>query len=323
MQLLRGPLPRKQAADVADVAAAQVSRATPANRVTPFAEPAAESHAVTETVCNEFTQRMNLPERFTVLATGAYSGQPSELRIDQSNRRAGRIDVNLSYAKGPVVLMLGAYEPTIWNVTWSPGTTVLGVLVGGYHRQQVVGLPSTTPVLVTTYEGNGPCGYFYVSSDGMETLNPVAMRVFGRGVNSVYPAKDGRAVVGDAAPLGSSFRALSTAPVAPGVSFLGPVTRNKEEGLEDLIQLGLLRHATLNDSQMFTDAMRMQGRRSAPTTAGMPETLFTPPNNAYVVVGGFTYPDGLYGAHSVIFLVPAGAPRPRGNPGHSSVYDFN
>ena len=35
----------------------------------------------------------------------------------------------------PVVLMLGSYEPTVWNIGWSPGTRILAVLVSGYHAQ--------------------------------------------------------------------------------------------------------------------------------------------------------------------------------------------
>lgn len=44
---------------------------------------------------------------------------------------------------------------------------------------------------------------------------------------------------------------------------------------------------------------------------------------AYVVRRAMTYPSGLYGAHAVTFVVPKGVPRPRGEPGHSAVYDFN
>ena len=32
-----------------------------------------------------------------------------------------------------------------------------------------------------------------------------------------------------------------------------------------------------------------------------------------------TIPAGLYGAHSVTFIVPKGVPSPLGNPGHSTV----
>jgi hypothetical protein len=47
-----------------------------------------------------------------------------------------------------------------------------------------------------------------------------------------------------------------------------------------------------------------------------------PPSNVYIVQSReFVFPDGLYGAHAVTFVVPSGIPRPRGNPGHSAVYE--
>jgi hypothetical protein len=46
-------------------------------------------------------------------------------------------------------------------------------------------------------------------------------------------------------------------------------------------------------------------------------------HNAYVVLGPFRLPEGLYGAHSATFFVPKGVPRPTGNLGHSVLYDFN
>jgi hypothetical protein len=42
-----------------------------------------------------------------------------------------------------------------------------------------------------------------------------------------------------------------------------------------------------------------------------------------VVLKPFTYPAGLYGGNSATFLIPKGVPKPKGNSGHSSVYDFN
>jgi hypothetical protein len=41
----------------------------------------------------------------------------------------------------------------------------------------------------------------------------------------------------------------------------------------------------------------------------------------YVVQREMTYPDGLYGAHSVTFIVPRGVPLPYGDPGHSRVLE--
>ena len=44
---------------------------------------------------------------------------------------------------------------------------------------------------------------------------------------------------------------------------------------------------------------------------------------AYVVLKAYALPAGLYGANSATFFVPKGVPRPSGNLGHSTLYDFN
>ena len=46
-------------------------------------------------------------------------------------------------------------------------------------------------------------------------------------------------------------------------------------------------------------------------------------DEAYVVLRQFTYPAGLYGADSATFFIPEGVPQPKGDPGHSNIYDFD
>ena len=117
---------------------------------------------------------------FKLYAAGAYSGRKLGFQIDQSGNEAGRIDVGVNRPGEAVALMLGSYDPTVWHVGWSRGTRIVAVLVGGYHRQVVTGLPRDVPVIVSTYDNKGSCGYFYVTADKASTLNPVARRAFGR-----------------------------------------------------------------------------------------------------------------------------------------------
>lgn len=140
-----------------------------------------------------------LPADAVVYAAGAYAGRKAGFQIDQSGHEATRIDVAVNSPGRPVALMLGAYEPTVWHIGWSPGTRILAVLVSGYHRQAVAGLPPAVPLLNSSYDNRGPCGYFYVAESRLAELNPMARRVFGLPVGMVFPAdKAGRVVVGDA-----------------------------------------------------------------------------------------------------------------------------
>ena len=75
--------------------------------------------------------------------------------------------------------MLGAYEPTIRNIIWSEKTHILAVLVEGYHRQAVAGLEKHTPLVISSYDNKGPCGYFNVDPENFA------------------PFKNGKVMIGD------------------------------------------------------------------------------------------------------------------------------
>lgn len=285
-------------------------------------EARSQETVVQKPVC-EFSD-LKLPSDFAVFAAGAYSGRKLAFQIDQSGHEATQMDVAINSPNKPVVLMLGAYEPTIWNISWSDNTKILALLVGGYHRQAVAGLEKGIPLLNSSYDNKGPCGYFYVSPDTLAPLNPLSRRVFGRPVDMVFPATKGNVVVGEQVPAGTK---LLTSAETTSESFhdksapiAGPA------GLEDAVRRGLLRKATAADAEAWSDAVAQNSpQRDVPPVAGqgVPKPPKPPLYSAYVVLGPFTYPSGLYGGNSAIFLIPRGVPRPEGNPGHSAVYDFN
>lgn len=286
------------------------------------ADEKARQMAAKKQVC-EFAD-LKLPEQFSVFAAGAYSGRKIAFQIDQSGHEGTQIDVAVNSPGKPVVLMLGAYEPTIWNIGWSPQTQIAAVLVGGYHRQAVAGLEQGTPLLNSSHDNKGPCGYFYVTPDNLAPLNPLAKRVFGRGVDMVFPATNGKVVIGE--PLATGIALVTSNAITPesfhdkNAPIAGPA------GLEDAVRKGLLRKATAADADSWSEAVLQSApQRDLPPVAG--QGVPRPPKpglfNAYVVLKPFTYPSGLYGGNSATFLIPRGVPKPEGNSGHSSVYDFN
>ena len=259
-----------------------------------------------------------------MFAAGAYSGRKIAFQIDQSGHEGTQIDVAVNSPGKPVVLMLGAYEPTIWNVGWSPQTRIAAVLVGGYHRQAVAGLEQGTPLLNSSYDNKGPCGYFYVTSDNLAPLNPLSKRVFGRGVDMVFPATNGKVVIGE--PLAAGTALVTSGAITPESFHDRTAPIAGPAGLEDAVRKGLLRKATAADAEAWSEAvLQNTPQRDLPPVAG--QGVPRPPKpglfNAYVVLKPFTYPSGLYGGNSATFLIPKGVPKPEGNSGHSSVYDFN
>lgn len=98
------------------------SACTTNTELTPFdfqPEAAQPNNVVQKPACG-FSE-LSLPTDFAVFAAGAYSGRKIQFQIDLSGHEGTQIDVAVNSPNKPVVLMLGAYEPTIWNIGWSRG----------------------------------------------------------------------------------------------------------------------------------------------------------------------------------------------------------
>jgi len=282
-----------------------------------------------------------LPKNFAVFAAGNYSGQPINFQIDQSGHQATQMNVTVNVPLKPVVLMLGAYEPTIWNIRWTSATRILAVLVSGYHRQAVAGLHASVPILNSSSDNKGPCSYFYVSEKELEKLNPIARQLFGRPVDLVYFAKRGDIMIGE--PVSSNVKLVTSSANPPESFYDKTAPLAGQAGLLDALQKGLLRKATEADADAWVRALMAKApKRDEPSISGQGPRKPPRPtvnatactfstvksnsckqeNHSYVVLKQFTYPAGLYGAHSVTFFILKGVPKPKGNPGHSTVYDF-
>jgi hypothetical protein len=292
--------------------------AQPGNEATkPFAFDAPATADTPPAACR--FEGLALPANTKVLAAGAYSGKESDFQIDQSGHPATTIQVAVHEPDAPVALLLGAYEPTVWTVGWTRGTRIAAVLVTGYHRQQLTGLPAGVPVLVSTYDNRGPCGYAYVSEEGAAKLNPMAREAFGRPVDVAYMARDGRAVVGKLPP-GAAL--VTDAAAAPVEAFrLKDAPLAGQAGLDAAMRDGTLRATAPADVRAWNAArQRSEGAPDIPRIEGASVSRGTEvPYRSYTVLKAFAIPAGLHGAHSATFFVAAGVPAPTGDPGHSQV----
>ncbi|MFV0681559.1 hypothetical protein, partial [Ottowia sp.] len=267
---------------------------------------------------------IDFPDNMAVYAAGGYSGQKLDFQIDQSGHQATQFDVAVNSPGQPVALMLGAYEPTVWNIGWTEGTRIVAVLVSGYHRQAITGLRSNVPVLNHDLDNNGSaCGYFYIGQNQNRSLNPIAQKLFGKPVNMVFPGDpSGSIVVGESIKTG--VVALTSEASAPPSSFRAPNTfLTKQAGLDEAVAQGVIRPATHADMDAWEMATASPDIPPVAGQHGRRRSSQSIPHRAYVVLREFTYPAGLVGAHSATFLIPAGVPSPKGNPGHSRIYDFN
>jgi hypothetical protein len=266
---------------------------------------------------------LHLPAGTRVYAAGGYGGAPQAFQIDQSGHQATRMDVAVHQPSAPVVLMLGSYEPTVWNVGWSPGTRILAVLVSGYHRQVINGLPSNVPRIVSTHDNHGACPSFSLSADRLKSLNAAARQVFGRTVDMAFPARSGKVLISESGAEAGSW--VTDRAAQPAEAFrLADTPLAGEAGLAEAVRRGELREATSADARNWEVAVAAaRGPADVPPVYGGMRSRPISMYHAYVVLKPFTLPAGLYGAHSATFFVPKGVPRPEGTLGHSTVYDFN
>lgn len=262
-----------------------------------------------------------IPRDALVLAAGEYGGRKTGFQIDDSGHEATQIDVAVNSKRKSVVLMLGAYEPTVWNVGWSAGTKIVGVIVSGYHAQAVAGLPRNVPIINNTYANRSTCGYFYLKPTEQQGLEPMAMRVVGRPVDKIYRSSNGKVVVGDT--LEKTTRLLTSNDVTvkslqqKDAPLAGPA------GLEEAVRNGILRAATSDDMFAWESAMQKQVNGDPPLHDAASEVRRNRVDNTYVVLKRFNLPAGLYGANAAKFLLPQGVPVPTGDLGHSALLDFN
>jgi len=306
-----------------DAASTGTPAPAPAETLRPFDFPTGgDSGTANPSICG--FPGLVLPAKTKSFAAGSYSGRKLDFQIDDSGHQATQIDVAVNQRADPVVLVLGAYEPTIWNIGWSSDSRIVAVLVSGYHRQVVAGLPKSVPTLVSTYDNKGACGSFYVSADTIAAVNPISQRVFERPVERVYLARDGRVVIGDTLHAGVAL-VTGNGPAPDSI-------RNKDAppagpaGIEDAVRKGLLREASDADARAWAQAQAaLPANRDLPPIAGAtaPPVRAVSLHNAYVVLKPMRMPAGLYGAHSVTLFVPRGVPRPTGPLGHSRILDFN
>jgi len=136
---------------------------------------------------------------FAVFAAGNYRGRTLNIQIDQSGHQATQFDVVVNSPDKPVALLLGAYEPSIWNIEWTKGTKIVAVVASGHHRQAIAGLPKEVPILISTDDNKGPCGgHTYVSDKTLADVNLLSKKGFGKPVNMVYYASAGKVMLGKA-----------------------------------------------------------------------------------------------------------------------------
>ncbi len=264
-----------------------------------------------------------------VLAGGNYRGRASNIQIDNSGHEATKFDVTVNYPKKSVALLLSAYEPSIWNIKWTKGTKIEAVYVSGNHRQIVLGVPNSTPIINSTYYNRGSCGSFNISSREIKKLDPISKKVFGRYVKIAYLAKkDGLITFGK--PISKNQKLLTSADrkLSQFIDKSKPLAG--QSGLKELAKQGYIRVSTKDDINKWAKLQeniykKRKNTKLPKVINGDVKKSFKPYFilNGYAILKKITIPAGLYGGNAATFFLQKGVPFPDGKLGHSTLYDFN
>lgn len=249
-----------------------------------------------------------LPDDFVVYGIGANDG----FRIDSciqydETAEIGYAEVVVNHPDQPVVLVLTAYDPIVWQVAPMEATEIAAVIVSGYHNQRLRLDDETIPVEISTYDQGGAFPYFlaYEVSPELLEMNERVEQLVGREINFFEnQSTDGRFYIGTP-PADESSLPVAYEPLPD------KVCRSADwDHLNPLIAEGKLDFATQSDIQAWVDKANEVGTDTA-------DMFF---RDAYVVREQFTFPYGLSGAHSRSFIIPEGVPFPDGELGHNTFY---
>jgi hypothetical protein len=265
---------------------------------------------------------IDIPVETEISIAGAYEGAtPPDERARNSGERIVRM-VKLASAKLtlPQVLILSSYEPVAWDVSGVQTGLIRGILVTSNEPgSSVTGQTASVPVRQvsraernTDTIGDEACGGIHSVHKGGPDLDALvddaeaATGVVARRFVGAYdPARldlDGPAEQGKPEQNGS----VNRGDARPGIERLTP-----------LVLRGDVRLATEEDIAAWNAAAtaRLKSGSLAPYREEYLELGTT-----YVVLKPFEIPEGMHGANSRNFIVPAGVEPPTDADSHNDYY---
>jgi hypothetical protein len=193
-------------------------------------------------------------------AIGVYEGD---------EKQNGRVNVRVTCIKRPIMLLLIAYKTVEWNVELDQGTRLLKVVLSGYHKQKVIGLPSTVSVISTSYDEGSPQYLYSYKTD----LGAKAKQLVGKKPKTYQAEYSAEAFVVDGqsahiyledSRLGSAAWKGRVGDVAlllekgadvndPGYQGQAPLKYAAEKGYLEIVNLLLSRGANVNTRDVWLE----------------------------------------------------------------------
>lgn len=255
-----------------------------------------------------------------IIALGAYEANGAvPFYAPSSAHDAGVITVAGDKKGPPVVLILSAYDPVIWDLRQVPRGRIEGVVVFGYSSQAVVGLPRDVPLRFSAGRKADPqCGaptYAYKGGPALERLAATVEKAVARRIDAFYGdyAPNGFNIDGGGVPQ-PDVASISLNMLRGSERFDVSAVPPREAGVAMLLKQGAIRRPLPQD-QIDLDAALTK----ASSTGYLAPVHMPLDRRAYVILKPITVPRGMYGGHSATFLIAKGVPNPI-DPGSHNQY---
>lgn len=256
----------------------------------------------------------------SIVAVGTYEGGlPTDILATDQGHVVRAVSIAAARSGPPLVLVMSAYDPVVWDLRRVPKSRIRAVFVSGYHVQSVAGSQGR-PVRITTYvEPNPRCGpprYAYKGGAQLDALNAAVRDMLGRGIDRFTGGYALKNVALDRIALPrQTLPPVSAARATGGSGYKVGRAVDGRFGLGRLIAQGAVRKATLADVAILNRILtrNSQTGRLAPVHA--PVYL----DETFVVLRRIAIPSGMFGANSATFLIPRGVPFPS-DPGSHNAY---
>ena len=232
-----------------------------------------------------------------VYAGGSYRGKGVNYQIEDSSHQTTEFEVIVNSPDKPVALILGAYDPSVWNIKWTKGTKIEAVLAYGQHKQFVAGLPKGTPILAGN--DNRSCDLSNnVGSDFdqdtillyQERKNKLSKQMYNKTITSMRQAKNGKLLFGDKISINTKLYSSKDTPTS---SFIDKTeSLYGDEGLNKLLKEGKIRLLKTTELNKWVKAGYMiLDKISLPVNA----------HAIYILKKGTPYPDISAGDEPTIY----------------------
>ena len=251
---------------------------------------------------------------------GVYKGlTATEYQLGDSGHEVKEVEVIVNKPKKQIVLVLMAYDPVVWKIHQTPESHILGVVVGGYHTQALLGIRRETPSIFAVHEEKSICKYF-CAHDAGKSFDNALIRI--RDITGSDLKKfinkpiDNKIYVGSYKNIKEDTLLFSQDMKIE--DYLNPAQSPVgQRGLDLLVTHKKIRVASQGDIDAWIEKASLKYKKYNST---LKIECHMHPNHTYVVMDDFELPNGLFGAHSRAFIIPKGKNMPTGPKCHNSFY---